>query len=87
VKTILNNMFGFIIEQPIHITLRQMRLLPVTLLLNSQLLLWVIVDKLAEMDPTQSAMAYGTIAVTLIASIWKGFDGLIKSHDKDASNV
>ena len=63
-----------------------MRILPVTLLLNSQLLLWVIVDKLSTLDPVQSAMAYGTIAVTLIASIWKGYDSLLKPHRKDESN-
>lgn len=85
--TILNNMFGFIIEQPIHVTLRHMRILPVGLLVNSQLLLWFIVDKLSTLDPVQSAMAYGTIAVSLIASIWKGFDSLLKPHCKDDTNA
>ena len=76
-------MFGFIITQPIHISLRQMRLLPVMLIVSSQWLLWGIVNKLDSLDPQQAAMAYGTIAVTLITAIWKGMDSLFKKHEKD----
>lgn len=84
---IMSNVFGFIISQPIHISLRQMRILPVGLLVNSQLLLWYIVDKLGTLDPVQSAMAYGTIAVTLLGMIWKGFDSLLKAHHRDDTNA
>jgi MFS superfamily sulfate permease-like transporter len=80
---ILNNMFGFIIKQPFHQSLRQMRLVPVALIISSQMLLWHIVDQLYKLDPAQAAMAYASIAATLIAAIWKGVDSLHKPNDKD----
>lgn len=79
----LNNMFGFIFKQPIHQSLRQMRIVPVCLIISSQMLLWHIVDQLYKLDPTQAAMAYASIAATLIAAIWKGVDSLHKSNEKD----
>ena len=76
-------MFGFIFNQPIHITLRQMRIVPVGLIISSQLLLWRIVDALKVLDATQAAMAFGAIAAALIAAIWKGVDSLHRSNIKD----
>ena len=82
-KTKIEKMFGFIVEEPIHVSLRRMRLLTVGMLINSQLLLWVIVQKLSFLDPVQAAMAYSAIALTLITSIWKGIDNLSNAHKKD----
>lgn len=82
-KDAINNMFSFMWTQPIHVTLRQMRLVHVGLIISSQLLLWRIVDKLETLDPMQSAMAYGTIAAALIAAIWASINGLHKSNGKD----
>jgi hypothetical protein len=82
-KDVLTNMFGFIWTQPIHITLRQMRLVHVGLIISSQLLLWRIVDNLETLDPMESAMAYGTIASALIVAIWASINGLHKSNGKD----
>ncbi len=75
--------FGFLWTQPIHQSLRQLRIVSVSLIASSQLLLWEIVYKLDKLDPTQAAMAYSAIAAALIASIWKGVDSLHKSNDKD----
>lgn len=76
-------MFGFIFSQPIHVTLRQMRIAQVMLIFSSQALLWKIVDELKLLDPTQAAMAFGAIAAALIAAIWKGVDSLHKGNIKD----
>lgn len=76
-------MFGFILNQPLHVSLRQMRLVQVLLILSSQALLWYIVQKLEHLNPEQSAMALGTIAVTLIAQIWKGVDSLHRTNESD----
>jgi len=76
-------MFGFIFSQPIHVTLRQMRIVQVMLIFSSQALLWKIVDELKLLDPTQAAMAFGAIAAALIAAIWKGIDSLHKGNTKD----
>lgn len=80
---ILTAMFGFIWKQPIHQTLRQIRIVPILLIVSSQLLLWEIVHKLETLSPAESAMAYSVIAAALITSIWKGVDSLHKPNDKD----
>ena len=79
----VENVFGFIIKQPLHITLRQMRIVPVGLIISSQLLLWEIVRTLKLLDPSQAAMAFGAIAAALIAAVWKGVDSLHRSNLKD----
>ena len=82
-RDIADNVLGFIIKQPLHITLRQMRIVPVGLIISSQLLLWEIVRTLKLLDPSQAAMAFGAIAAALIAAIWKGVDSLHRSNLKD----
>ena len=79
----VENVFGFMVKQPLHITLRQMRIVPVGLIISSQLLLWEIVRTLKLLDPSQAAMAFGAIAAALIAAIWKGVDSLHRSNIKD----
>lgn len=85
-KGVLNNMFGFILKQPIHITLRQMRITHVTLLVSSQYMVWEIIQNVKDTDPTQAAIAYTAIAGTLIATIWKSIDGLHKANKKDETD-
>lgn len=75
--------FSFMWTQPLHVTLRQMRIVPVGLIISSQLLLWEIVRSLKMLDATQAAMAFGAIAAALIAAIWKGVDSLHRSNIKD----
>jgi len=79
----LTVMFGFIWQQPLPVTLRQLRIIQVGLIINSQYLLWVIVGMLHTLDPVQAAMAYATIAVTLVGSIWKCIDSFNKGTVKD----
>jgi hypothetical protein len=78
-------MFGFIWQQPIHVTLRQMRIVPVGLIISSQLLLWEIVRSLKLLDPTQAAVAYGAIAAALITAIWQGLKFIKEGNEKDDS--
>lgn len=85
-KDAINNMFGFIFKQPIHITLRQMRITHVILLFTSQFMIWEIIQNVKDTDPAQAAIAYTAIAGTLIATIWKSIDGLHKSNKKDEIN-
>ena len=79
----LTVVFGFIWQQPLPVTLRQLRIVQVVLIVNSQWLLWVIVGMLHTLDPVQAAMAYATIAVTLVGSIWKCIDSFNKGTVKD----
>ena len=82
-RDIADNVLGFIVKQPLHVTLRQMRIVPVGLIISSQLLLWEIVRTLKLLDPSQAAMAFGAIAAALIAAVWKGVDSLHRSNLKD----
>lgn len=83
--TVLNNMFGFIFAQPIHISLRQMRILQVGILLNSQALLWYIAISISKLgDPAAAIAAYSAIALTLIPMIWKGIESLHQTTQKDS---
>jgi hypothetical protein len=79
----LDNMLGFIIKQPLHVTLRQMRIVPVGLIVSSQLLLWEVVRSLKVLDPAQGAMAYSAIGLALITSIWQGLKHITDSTAKD----
>ena len=82
-KDAINNVFGFMWQQPLHQTLRQMRLIQVGLIINSQILLWHIVDKLHVLEPTQAAMALGAIAAALITQIWAAVASISKPNGKD----
>jgi hypothetical protein len=42
----LDNMLGFIVKQPLHVTLRQMRIVQIALVISSQILLYRIVDNM-----------------------------------------
>ena len=79
----INNVLGFMWQQPLHQTLRQMRLIQVGLVINSQWLLWVIIDKLQVLEPTQAAMALGAIAAALITQIWAAVASLSKANGRD----
>lgn len=75
--------FGFMWQQPLHVTLRQMRIVQICLVVSSQALLWRIVDNLKGLDATQAAMAYGAIAAALIVQIWQSINGMHKANLKD----
>ena len=76
-------MFGFLLKQPLHVSLRQMRIVPVGLIISSQLLLWEIVRSLKVLDQTQAAVAYGAIAAALITAIWQGLKFIKEGNEKD----
>lgn len=82
-RDVINKVLGFMWQQPLHQTLRQMRLIQVGLVINSQWLLWVIIDKLQILEPTQAAMALGAIAAALITQIWAAVASISKPNGKD----
>lgn len=75
--------FSFMWTQPLHVTLRQLRVVQIGLIISSQLLLWRIVDALKVLDPSQAAMAFGAIAAALIAQIWTSVAGMHKGNISD----
>ena len=79
IKTVL----GFFWQQPLHKTLRQMRILQVGLIVNSQALLWYIATSLQKLDPVAAVGAYSAIAITLIPMMWKAVDSLSTKISED----
>jgi predicted Kef-type K+ transport protein len=79
----LDNMLGFIVKQPLHVTLRQMRIVQIALVISSQILLYRIVDNMKGLDATQAAIAYGVLAAALVTQIWQAVAGMHKGNAKD----
>ena len=76
-------MFGFIIEQPVHVTLRQMRLVQVFVIINSQALLWHICNVMVKLDTTQAAIGLTAVMLAEVGAIWKCVDSLRMANRKD----
>ena len=76
-------MFGFIWQQPIHVTLRQMRIVQIALVISSQILLYRIVDNMKYLDESQAAIAYGVLAAAIVTQIWQSVAGMHKANSKD----
>lgn len=82
-KQIFDAMIGGYLKQPLHTSLRQLKFVPVGLIVSSQLILWEIVQKLDAMDNEQATVALGAIAAALIAAIWKGLETTQARFEKD----
>lgn len=82
-KKKINTVFGFLVEQPLHETLRKMRVLPTLSLAMAWHLMYKIIDLIIKLDPLQAAVALGGIALALLTLISKAFDSFIKRHEKD----
>lgn len=82
-REIADSVLGFIIKQPLHVTLRQMRVVQIGLIASSQILLYRIVDNMKELDPTQAAIAYGVLAAALVTQIWTSISSIHKGTGKD----
>lgn len=82
-RDITDNVLGFIVKQPLHVTLRQMRVVQIGLIISSQILLYRIVDNMKELDPTQAAIAYGVLAAALVTQIWTSISSIHKGTGKD----
>lgn len=81
-----DKMFGFVFQQPIHKTLRQMRIATILLLIISVDIMYrlvAILEKGGELSPTQTMGAVGTLAAAVFAAIWKGISNLAEAHKDD----
>lgn len=85
-KEILNNMFGFLINDPIHESLRKMRLVSVSLIAVSVDIMYRLVDvieKSKALDSVEGLSAMGVLALGVLTSIYKAVDNITASHGKD----
>lgn len=83
---VFKTVFGFMISQPLHVTLRQMRLIQVSVIINSQMLLWYICELMLSLDSTQAAIGLSSVMVLEVAAIWKCVDSLRLGNVKDQGN-
>ena len=82
----MNKMLGFILEQPLHKTLRQMRIATIVLLFVSVDIMYRLVGILennSEMSSAQTVAAVGALAATVLTTIWKGIANLSEPHKSD----
>jgi Kef-type K+ transport system membrane component KefB len=75
--------FGFMWTQPLHVTLRQMRIVQIALVISSQILLYRIVENMRYLDESQAAIAYGVLAAAMVTQIWQSVAGMHKANAKD----
>ena len=82
----MNKMFGFIFEQPIHKTLRQMRVATILILFVSLDIMYRLVSILeagGELSPSQTMGAVATLGGAVFAAIWRGISNLSEPHKAD----
>lgn len=85
-KDVMNNMFSFIWTQPIYKTLRQMRLIPVIMLVISTDIMYRLVGLLEEangLSPEASLAAVGALIAAIFATIWKSIGDLNHPYKSD----
>jgi hypothetical protein len=82
----INDMFGFIVKQPIHKTLRQMRVVTITVIAVSLDIMYKLVSILengGNLSDSQTTAAVATLATAVFASIWKGISSITDAHKND----
>lgn len=82
----IDTMFGFLWKQPIHKSLRQLRVYTVALLVVSIDIMYKLVAILevgGGLSPQQTVGAVGVLAAAVFASIWKGISNLSEPHKED----
>lgn len=81
-----NKVIGFMFTQPLHKTLRQMRLATIALLAVSCDIMYRLVDILeagTSLSPGQTTAAVATLAAAVFAALWKGISNLAEPHRAD----
>lgn len=79
-------MFGDILRQPFHKTLRQYRIMTILVLICSIDIMYRLLDLLGEankLSEGQHIAAIVGLATALITAIWKGIGSLSEAHKED----
>lgn len=81
-----NAMFSFIWTQPIHKTLRQMRVATIILLVISVDIMYrlvAILENASALSKTEVYASVGVLAAAVFATLWRGISNLAESHKQD----
>lgn len=79
-------MFGHVLEQPFHKTLRQWRVATIILLAWSAYIMERLIAILESGEGVSDAQFYGAVGVlaaAVFATIWKGIQNLSEPHKED----
>ena len=78
--------FRFLVEQPIHKSLRQLRIPTMVILGVSVDILYRLVELLesSQLSGDQATAGIVTLAGVVIGAIWKGINSLAESHKEDS---
>lgn len=77
-------MFGFIWMQPIHASLRDMRIVQLALIISGQYMLFKILDQISAIDdPTTQIGAYASISIAQLTQMWACISSLQKPNKRD----
>lgn len=80
------NMFGFIVEQPLHKSLRQMRIATIIVLSVCIDIMYELVEILrtgGNLSPSETVAAVAGLATVMVGAIWKGISNLSDKHHND----
>ena len=86
-KEILNNIFGFIITDPLHESLRKMRFVSIALIAVSVDIMYrlvAVIEQSKALDSVEGLSAMGVLALGVLTSIYKAVDNITASHGKDS---
>lgn len=81
-----DNMFGFILKQPMHKTIRQLRVVTILLLLMSRDIMYRllgILERNSELSSGETMAVVGTLTAAVFATIWKGISNMAEPHKDD----
>lgn len=82
----LNNVFGFLLDQPLHKSMRQLRVLPTIVLFSSLSLmdrLIIMLEADNAISPETSMGIIAGLATAVFAGIWKGLAVIVEVHKED----
>lgn len=85
-KDVINNVFSFIWTNPLHESLRKMRLVSVGLICVSVDIMYrlvAVIEQSKALDSVEGLSAMGVLALGVFTSLWKAVDNITTKHGKD----
>ena len=82
----MKKMLGFIVDQPLHKSIRQLRIPTLMMLFASVDIMYrliAILEQGSTLSPNQTMGAVATLAAAVFASIWRGISNLSESQKND----
>ena len=82
----INNIFSFLWTDPLHESLRKMRLVSVGLIIVSVDIMYALVrviENSKALDSIEGLSAMGVLALGVFTSLWKAVDNITAKHGKD----